>query len=241
MPTPADDQTNLRIVAVMEDAASTDLLPELQLAGSEVDAVVEWIPFAQFDYGEARIMNLFYGSDVVVVDMTEPATTIPLMYRMAVRESYGRIASAIIVRNLNPSHVAHVRTYATCPVIVYKVVDRAYLAVDPEPDAAAVPLHEALARILQPMNPQARSQRARYFHSELEEAHKLKDVEARRAMFRRLHAELVKVGRQGRRRRQGPLPPAALPRLMSFSFRPPPSGPAARLRGAHREPGHRLP
>ena len=87
----------------------------------------------QFDYGAAETLDRFYSADLLVLDISEPRSHMPLVYHVAIREALGRKDTLLVAHEvLAPArHACTHRRQGTVlnPYCRFARCDRAFFRV----------------------------------------------------------------------------------------------------------------
>eukprot|EP00054_Salpingoeca_dolichothecata_P022291 m.145857 g.145857 ORF g.145857 m.145857 type:complete len:1473 (+) comp24287_c0_seq1:102-4520(+) len=193
-----EENEPMHVVAVlMENQISNLVFQSLQTACEALNCSLQRIPFSQFDYGAADVLEAFYSADVVVTDLTERKIQQPLFYQMGVRESLGRSECVVTIMNQDPEIAQQLRFISSYKIVPYKVVDGSCFVVNLETDIDVVeketdaPLSSTLGAILHEMEVRTLTQRKRWFMEQLRKKTELKDQKIRRQELKKLERTLT--------------------------------------------------
>ncbi|EDV25070.1 uncharacterized protein TRIADDRAFT_10277, partial [Trichoplax adhaerens] len=67
---------------------------------------MEVVPFGRLDFGETAVLDSFYNTDIAIVDISVVAQRAPLLYQLAVRESFD-MRHNIVLLNDNDDEATH--------------------------------------------------------------------------------------------------------------------------------------
>ncbi|KAH9381780.1 hypothetical protein HPB48_009812 [Haemaphysalis longicornis] len=141
------------------------------------------LPFKKLDFGETKVLDLFYNADVAIVDVSIQDQRNPLFYHLGVRESFGMKQNMILYNDHAPGEAYSIKiACASYPLTTYKVNDAGACVVTETPGMALVsedtveskqPLHAKLKKFLQDVEVQTKAHMKEKFLSDLRKAREM--------------------------------------------------------------------
>ncbi|XP_042147874.1 mitogen-activated protein kinase kinase kinase 15 isoform X2 [Ixodes scapularis] len=156
---------------------------EVQKASRCVGADLHELPFKKLDFGETKVLDLFYNADVAVVDVSIQDQRNPLFYHLGVRESFGMKQNMILYNDHTPGEAYSIKiACSSYPLSTYKVNDAGVCVVTEPPGMAIVseetveskqPLHVKLKKFLQDVEVQTKAHMKEKFLTDLRKAREM--------------------------------------------------------------------
>ncbi|CAN7988829.1 unnamed protein product [Ixodes hexagonus] len=156
---------------------------EVQKASRCVGAELHELPFKKLDFGETKVLDLFYNADVAVVDVSIQDQRNPLFYHLGVRESFGMKQNMILYNDHTPGEAYSIKlACSSYPLSTYKVNDAGVCVVTEPPGMAIVseetveskqPLHVKLKKFLQDVEVQTKAHMKEKFLADLRKAREM--------------------------------------------------------------------
>nr|XP_050027260.2 mitogen-activated protein kinase kinase kinase 15-like isoform X3 [Dermacentor andersoni] len=153
---------------------------EIRKASNCVGATLHELPFKKLDFGETKVLDLFYNADVAIVDVSIQDQRNPLFYHLGVRESFGMKQNMILYNDHTPGEAYSIKiACASYPLTTYKVNDAGVCVVTETPGMAIVSeetveskqtLHAKLKKFLQDIEVQTKAHMKEKFLADLRKA-----------------------------------------------------------------------
>lgn len=153
---------------------------EIKKASNCVGATLHELPFKKLDFGETKVLDLFYNADVAIVDVSIQDQRNPLFYHLGVRESFGMKQNMILYNDHAPGEAYSIKiACASYPLTTYKVNDAGVCVVTETPGMAIVSeetveskqtLHAKLKKFLQDIEVQTKAHMKEKFLADLRKA-----------------------------------------------------------------------
>ena len=124
MTTPTLGTSQLRIVCVFSDPSQGTKSAEESLnhACNQVKNVtLVKVHFEKLDFGETRVLDLFYAADVVVVDVSTIVQQRTLFYHMGVRESFGKEKNIVLYNDSRDPEITSSLTVCWLEIIFVRI------------------------------------------------------------------------------------------------------------------------
>ncbi|XP_077488636.1 apoptotic signal-regulating kinase 1 isoform X13 [Amblyomma americanum] len=156
---------------------------EIKKASNCVGATLHELPFKKLDFGETKVLDLFYNADVALVDVSIQDQRNPLFYHLGVRESFGMKQNMILYNDHSPGEAYSIKiACSSYPLTTYKVNDAGVCVITETPGMAIVaedtveskqPLHAKLKKFLQDVEVQTKAHMKEKFLADLRKAREM--------------------------------------------------------------------
>ncbi|XP_064489363.1 mitogen-activated protein kinase kinase kinase 15-like isoform X7 [Ornithodoros turicata] len=156
---------------------------EIQKAARCIGGALHELPFKKLDFGETKVLDLFYNADVAIVDVSMQDQRNPLFYHLGVRESFGMKQNMILYNDHMPGEAYAIKiACSNYPLCTYKVNDSNACIVTELSGVALVTeetveskqaLHSRLKKFLQDAEVQTKAHMKEKFLSDLRKAREM--------------------------------------------------------------------